>query len=214
MWAKIVQPKTVANFNKIADQVSVRLCPVRSRSPEACCPAASGFLCAHGLLSLSLQSALSIPVPTVDEHDCRWAMTAQPACPSRNGAVRDGLFCAHIARFIASFCATSRATFRPVRSQDLTREQLEALGAKLWPMANFLVRLCKRIDRGRFPRNDELRRTVVDAYGAMHSLHMAMHYMCCGTRSDGCAPPKEVGDCLIDGNTFANGKWAKSITFG
>jgi hypothetical protein len=62
-------------------------------------------------------------------------------------------------------------------SSDLTREQAEALKAKAGEMLRYLGALNKRMHQRRFPPNDPLVIAGRDAYNAMHSLHVELHYL-------------------------------------
>src|SRR4051812_30187260 len=95
--------------------------------------------------------------------------------------------------------------------RDLTREQLDAIMAKIWPTANYLARLSKRIDAERFPWLDGFRLGVADAYGSMQRLTMAIHYLNCATSTGGYAQEKEVGELLIHSNVVKNGQCSQPI---
>jgi hypothetical protein len=67
-----------------------------------------------------------------------------------------------------------------VRSDDLTREQAEALKAKLTPILNYLGRLQQRMIRRGFPPIDPLLCDVCRAHDAIHALRMNLHYLSVG----------------------------------
>jgi hypothetical protein len=64
-----------------------------------------------------------------------------------------------------------------MRSDDLTREQAEAIKAKLTPMLSYLGRLQQRMIRRGFPLVDPLLCDVCSAYDAMHKLRVHVHYL-------------------------------------
>ena len=64
-------------------------------------------------------------------------------------------------------------------SRDLTLAQLDALFAKLAPMAHYVRKLENRMHHECFPADDELFRLVEQASAAMHSLAIAVHYAAC-----------------------------------
>ena len=64
-------------------------------------------------------------------------------------------------------------------SSDLTLAQLDALFAKLAPMAHYVRKLENRMHHECFPADDELFKLVEQASAAMHSLSIAVHYASC-----------------------------------
>ena len=80
----------------------------------------------------------------------------------------------------AALPATRRARIvGPMRSDDLTPVQAQALKEKLRPMLAYLGRLEKRMHKRRFPPDDKLVHLVRDAYNAMHALNVEIHYLSC-----------------------------------
>lgn len=67
-----------------------------------------------------------------------------------------------------------------MRSEDLTREQSEAIKAQLTPMLRYLGRMKDRMKRRRFPPTDPLWRDVCGPYDAIHGLRMSVHYLSVG----------------------------------
>jgi hypothetical protein len=63
--------------------------------------------------------------------------------------------------------------------RDLTREQAEAIKAKIAPMLGYLNRLKKRMNQV-FARDDSLFAEVIDAADALHKLNVSIHYLSCG----------------------------------
>jgi hypothetical protein len=61
-----------------------------------------------------------------------------------------------------------------MRREDLTREQAEAIKAKIAPMLGYLNRLKKRMNAV-FVRDDSLFAEVIDAVDAMHKLNVSIH---------------------------------------
>lgn len=66
-------------------------------------------------------------------------------------------------------------------SRDLTRQQAEQIHHSMFPLANWLFRLNKRMERGGFPPDDPLSRKARAAYDATCSLMTELHYASCGT---------------------------------
>ena len=67
-----------------------------------------------------------------------------------------------------------------MRSDDLTRDQAQALKNKLQPMLGYLSRLKRRMVRRGFPPDDPLLLADCQAEDAMHALHVKVHYLSCG----------------------------------
>jgi hypothetical protein len=66
-----------------------------------------------------------------------------------------------------------------VDSSHVTREQAEQMHKAIWPLANYLSRLTKRMERGGFPPNDPLNVKAKTAYDATCSLMTELHYLSC-----------------------------------
>lgn len=66
-----------------------------------------------------------------------------------------------------------------MRSEDLTREQLEALQSRLSPTLAYLSKLLNRINELGFDPHDKLHGDVVAARDAMQDLCMDLHYLTC-----------------------------------
>jgi hypothetical protein len=67
-----------------------------------------------------------------------------------------------------------------MRSDDLTREQAQALKNKLQPMLRYLGRLKRRMNYKGFPPEDPMLVGVCDAENAIHALTVKLHYLSCG----------------------------------
>jgi imidazolonepropionase-like amidohydrolase len=65
-----------------------------------------------------------------------------------------------------------------MKSTDLTREQIEAILAKLTPTLGYLTRLSARMDRKGFG-DDRLAADVRKAQQAMQDLRMRLHSLSC-----------------------------------
>lgn len=63
---------------------------------------------------------------------------------------------------------------------NLTAEQCQKMHDAIAPTLGYLSRLKRRIDDGRFPPDDALRRDVADAQAALMKLTMQLHYLTCG----------------------------------
>jgi hypothetical protein len=61
-----------------------------------------------------------------------------------------------------------------MRREDITREQAEAIKAKIAPMLGYLNRLKKRMNAV-FARDDSLFAEVIDAADALHKLNVSIH---------------------------------------
>ena len=64
-------------------------------------------------------------------------------------------------------------------SSTATLAQLDALFAKLAPMAHYVRKLENRMHHECFPADDELFKLVEQASAAMHKLAIAVHYASC-----------------------------------
>jgi hypothetical protein len=69
---------------------------------------------------------------------------------------------------------------------DLTKDQFTRLHEALFPTANLLNRLERRMSRLGFPVNDPLYLLVVKAQSAIQDLYVHVHYLSC---SSGVGPP-------------------------
>ena len=67
-----------------------------------------------------------------------------------------------------------------MNSDDLTEKQAEQIKETVRRFLHYLSRLTARMDRQRFPHDDELRTKTKDAYDKVHSLHVTLHYLSCG----------------------------------
>jgi hypothetical protein len=65
-----------------------------------------------------------------------------------------------------------------MKSGDLSRDQLAKMQAAVWPMLNYLLRLNRRMNQVFVP-TDPLFRVASEAYNAVHSLNVALHYLAC-----------------------------------
>ena len=64
-------------------------------------------------------------------------------------------------------------------SDDLTKQQAEAINDKVRPMLNYLYRLRDRMEQRGFPQDDVLMAAVCRAYDAMHTLNVHSHNLTC-----------------------------------
>jgi hypothetical protein len=62
---------------------------------------------------------------------------------------------------------------------DLTPEQCDALAAKFGAMQAELGRILKRMEKRRFPANDELQQLTREAFDKLQHLKMKAHYLGC-----------------------------------
>jgi hypothetical protein len=65
-----------------------------------------------------------------------------------------------------------------MKSTDLTREQVDAILAKVLPALNYLSRLSDRMDATGMA-TDPLAVDVQNAHRAMQALRMSLHYLNC-----------------------------------
>ena len=70
-------------------------------------------------------------------------------------------------------------------SKSLTREQADAMLAKVLPQLGYLYRLRERMERTGFPQDDRLYQCVTRAHGAMQDVRLALHYLTCQSRVGG-----------------------------
>ena len=63
--------------------------------------------------------------------------------------------------------------------KQLTREQARKVHAKLWPYANYLIRLRERMELTGFAGNDPLYQKTLAAQTAIQDLTMELHYQSC-----------------------------------
>jgi hypothetical protein len=66
-----------------------------------------------------------------------------------------------------------------MKSSDLTPEQCRALSAKFVAMQAELGRVLKRMEKRRFPPNDELQALTREAFDKLQHLTMKAHYLGC-----------------------------------
>jgi hypothetical protein len=66
-----------------------------------------------------------------------------------------------------------------MNSTDITREQAEQMHGALFPLANYLNRLVRRMEHTGFPPDDSLFRRASLAYDETRSLLVELHYMSC-----------------------------------
>jgi hypothetical protein len=90
---------------------------------------------------------------------------------------------------MASMVALSNFPAATMRSDDITPAQAERIKVKIRPMLGYLGRLKHRMHKRRFPHDDLLFRTVLNAYDAIHELNVHVHYLSCSS-GVGRAPPK------------------------
>jgi hypothetical protein len=64
-------------------------------------------------------------------------------------------------------------------SQNLNRDQAEAIHDRLWPMMAHLLKLEDRMDGRDFPRDDKRYRLVKRAHDALHDVFFETHEMGC-----------------------------------
>jgi hypothetical protein len=83
------------------------------------------------------------------------------------------------ARKLHSLPAQRRVSVIGLTGNDLTLEQAERLRAKAAEMLRYLGALNKRIQQRRFPPNDPLVIAGREAYNAMHTLHVELHFLSC-----------------------------------
>ncbi len=67
----------------------------------------------------------------------------------------------------------------PRSSADLTKEQLDAVHARLREPQVYLQHLAERMRQCRFPKDDELLVKAEAAVSAIQALNMAVHYAAC-----------------------------------
>lgn len=66
-----------------------------------------------------------------------------------------------------------------MNSEDLTHDQCRQMHKRLFPLANYLCRVVKRMGKRGFPLDDPLYVNSKTAYDAVCSLMMELHYMRC-----------------------------------
>ena len=64
-------------------------------------------------------------------------------------------------------------------SNDLTREQVEALLASVRRQLRYLGKLRDRMNQRGFPPNDPLFVATTGAFNAVHALRVELHYLTC-----------------------------------
>jgi hypothetical protein len=74
-------------------------------------------------------------------------------------------------------------------SDDVTRQQADALKKKFRPMLRYLGTLKMRMNRRGFLQDDPLMIAVCRAEAAIHELSVLTHYLSCGTTGSGGYPP-------------------------
>ena len=62
---------------------------------------------------------------------------------------------------------------------DVTKAQAKRIHAALWPSANYLARLRRRMEQRRFPHNDPLYVRVCATNEELNRLMMDLHYLSC-----------------------------------
>ena len=60
---------------------------------------------------------------------------------------------------------------------DLTRDQVNVLNAKISSMRAYFTRLIERMNKRNFSRNDPLFRRVLSTSAAIHDLSIHVHYL-------------------------------------
>jgi hypothetical protein len=68
---------------------------------------------------------------------------------------------------------------------ELSRDQLDRLNETIRPMFGYLHRLQGRMDTAGFVPSDKLYRLVSEAFNAMHSLSIELHYRSCDAERRG-----------------------------
>ena len=63
--------------------------------------------------------------------------------------------------------------------RDVQPWQAAKIGEQIGPMLRYLGKLRRRMEQVGFVPNDKLYRRVSDAYNAMHSLCVTLHYLSC-----------------------------------
>ena len=74
-------------------------------------------------------------------------------------------------------------------SDKLTTAQARLLYKALFPHANYLFRLKRRMEQTGFPPGDPLYKLACDAYDALRTLRIEVHYLSC--QSGVGRPPRE-----------------------
>ena len=72
-----------------------------------------------------------------------------------------------------------RHIFPAMSGDELTTEQAKIISDGLYPGANYLSRLQRRMEKAGFPGNDPLYLKVCKARDAMQELCMEAHYLSC-----------------------------------
>ena len=62
-------------------------------------------------------------------------------------------------------------------SKDLKEWQGEQIAAVVGPLLGYLHRLSRRMDRVSWDPTDKFYKTVMTAYGAIHSLNVELYYL-------------------------------------
>jgi hypothetical protein len=89
----------------------------------------------------------------------------------------------------ASTLSSTRICEDDMDQDHLTKDQLTRLHQALYPAANLLNRLERRMSRLGFPTNDPLYLFVVKAQSAIQDLYVHVHYLSC---SSGVGRPQEA----------------------
>ena len=66
-----------------------------------------------------------------------------------------------------------------MNSHDLTSEQARAISERVRQSLGYLHRLKSRMEKRGFPIDDEVYRSAVTAYNALHALSVGVHYLAC-----------------------------------
>ena len=70
-------------------------------------------------------------------------------------------------------------------SNDLTREQIEALLASVRRQLSYLGKLRDRMNQRGFPPDDPLYVAATGAFNAVHALGVELHYLTCPAATAG-----------------------------
>jgi hypothetical protein len=64
-------------------------------------------------------------------------------------------------------------------SSHVSCQQAEKMHAAVYPLANYLCRIVRRMERTGFPPSDDIYRKAATAYGEVRSLLTALHDLSC-----------------------------------
>jgi hypothetical protein len=78
-----------------------------------------------------------------------------------------------------------------MNSVHVTKAQARHLEHELFPPTNYLIRLRNRMHERGFPHDDPLYQRVCEAYEAMNTLRMHVHYLAADGAGRPSTPPGE-----------------------